>query len=377
MKILHLVRGLANSSGTTHTVIPMAEEQARMGHDVRVWHVAKPGMASLEPNRALVGSRCFPMTVSSVHFGFSIPFAKAMVAEARRVDVVHIHAVWNFVTLWGMLCARWAGTPCIVAPQGSFDRYAWECGSSARRAYARMIEIPAINRTDCIQVLTKAEEEQARDMGIRTRCAIIPNGVQVPAARAERSGCGCHVVFIGRLDPKKGVDILLRAFAELAGRRPDARLTIAGDDGGSGYGERMRSLAEELGLTKTATFAGEVRGEDKFRLLVNADVFVLASHSEGLPVAVLEALAHSVPVVVTPGCHLPEVAETGAGEAAPPLAPAIGIAIEKLLTEPANGRARIAARSLVETRFAWPVVARRATQVYGELTGTAERRSRS
>ena len=110
MRILHVVRGLANSSGTTQIVGPLAEAQARQGHLVRVLFVEKPGSRPVTPHPSLVVSLECPMTVPTEHAGWSLPFARAFRGAVRDSDVVHIHAIWNFPTWWAM--RRCTEPPC-------------------------------------------------------------------------------------------------------------------------------------------------------------------------------------------------------------------------------------------------------------------------
>jgi hypothetical protein len=96
MRILHVIRGLANSSGTTHIVRHLSEAQARMGHRVTVFHCQKGEGESVIPDPALVDSVCFPCRNPSGHFGYSSEFAATLVRRVREFDFVHIHAVWNW-----------------------------------------------------------------------------------------------------------------------------------------------------------------------------------------------------------------------------------------------------------------------------------------
>src|SRR5690606_5898095 len=142
LRILHVVRGLANSSGTTHIVVPLAEEQARLGHCVHVFHVRKGERLLVEPDRDLVQTSCFRASVRSEHVGFSINLARAIDRQIREVDVVHIHAVWNFPTWYTMRAARREAVPYMVAPQGSLDPWAFGHGHWVRRLHARWLEKP-------------------------------------------------------------------------------------------------------------------------------------------------------------------------------------------------------------------------------------------
>ena len=379
MNILHVVRGLANSSGTTHIVIPLAEEQAKRGHDVSVFHVQKPGQESLEPDPDLVESRLFDITIPTRHLGFSVPFAREMRKTVSGFDVVHIHAVWNFVTYWTMRCARKAGVPFVVAPQGSCDPYAWQLGSALRRLYAHAFEIPLLRRASRIQVLTEEEKRQVRRLGIDAPCTVIPNGVYLEYYDRQKNVIPLRekldlpegertLLFLGRLHPKKGLDILAEAFGRLVESVPDITLVIAGDDGGTGYRRKVEEMLDEAGGRDKSRFIGEVRGDEKYRVQLGADAFVLSSYSEGLPVAVVEAMAAGLPVVITHGCNLPEVHESDAGYVVPAEEKAVAAALTELLGDPETmARMGGSARRLVERKFTWEQIGLKAAELYGNL----------
>ncbi len=377
MKILHVIRGLANSSGTTHIVVPLSEEQARLGCAVTVLHVRKGAQPPVIPDPALVTSQCFPATLPLDNPGVSWGFARALKTHIKTFDVVHIHAVWNFPTWLTMRTAWKAGVPYMVAPQGSLEPWAFAHGSRVRRIYARQVERPLLARATRLQALTETEAEQFRAFGLNTPTAIIPNGVTADWLDGERSHLAARLnlppgsqtlLFLSRVHPKKGLDLLLRAFAATLSTLPGVVLVVAGSDAGSGYGEQMRALAGELGLGERCRFIGEVRGAEKRAVLTGADAYALASHSEGLPVAVVEAMASALPVLITPGCNLPEVAAVEAGLIVEPQVDAVAAGLRTLFADPARMRAwGMQGRALVRERFTWPQIARNTLAVYEDM----------
>jgi glycosyltransferase involved in cell wall biosynthesis len=376
VRILHVVRGLANSSGTTHIVGPLAEAQARQGHCVRVFYVDKPGQPPVLPDPALVRSSGFPMTVRSTHFGWSIPFAKAIRRAVLDTDVVHIHAIWNFPTWCAMRAAHRAGVPYVVAPQGSLEAWALNRHRLHKEIYATLTEQRYFNTASAMQALTATEAEQCRQFGITAPARILPNGVDLGVvdrqARAVnvRTQLGLPadsvlVLFLGRLFPKKGLDLLIPAFARLAADRRDVFLLVAGHDAGSGYREVLEQLTREHGIADRARFLGEVAGRQKFALLTSTDVFALTSYSEGLPIAVLEAMACRRPVVVTPNCNIPEVAANAAGWVVTPsiegVYEGLRTAVDSALDRATRGHN---ARRTVESKFTWERIARESLNLY-------------
>ncbi|MEM8973292.1 MAG: glycosyltransferase [Pseudomonadota bacterium] len=383
MRILHVVRGLLNSSGTTHIVVPVAEEQARIGHEVTVAFVEKDGRPAVEPDAALVTSWNFPQSIRWSNPGISFPFARSLNRQISNFDVLHVHAIWNFPTFVSMRAARRASVPYIVAPQGSLEPWALGQKAIGKRIYGAFTEVPLLQNATFMQALTSNEAEQMNRFGLKSPIEIIPNGINedsfdIDAApltrRLDLTSDQKTLLFLSRLHPKKGVDVLIRAFASLAARRTDVTLVIAGHDAGSGYGNELANLSQQLGLGDRCRFIGEVQGSEKYQALLGADGFVLTSHSEGLPVAVVEAMAAGLPVLITPGCNIPEVEDWQAGYIVEPEPDAVVKGMAMMFDDPEHARAMgDRGRLLVREKFTWKRIARRMCDVYADMQDTNER----
>ncbi len=379
-----MIRGLANSSGTTHIVVPLSEEMAHQGCEVSVFHVDKGTEPAVEPDPSLVSSHRFPLSLPMNNPGVSWAFARAVQARITEFDVVHVHAVWNFPTWTAMRHARRAGIPYVVAPQGSFAPWALSENRWGKRLYGHLTELPLLKRADCLQALTETEKEQFRQAGLRGPVEVVPNGIDARHFQLHREPLWARLglaegqktlLFLSRLHPKKGLDILIDAFAQICRVRDDITLVIAGHDAGTGFADRIRTWIDQRGLSDRCRLVGELRGEEKYRTFLGADAFVLPSYSEGLPVAVLEAMAAQLPVVVTTRCNIPEVAEWGAGRVVEPSAPAIAGGIEALFQDPAA--AEQAGRNggrLVGEKFSWPGIAANLIAIYEKFCAAKARR---
>jgi len=162
---------------------------------------------------------------------------------------------------------------------------------------------------DLVMVLANCELEAYRDFVPAQNVVALPNGIDcspfagIPVVRSQPE-YPLRLVYIGRLDREKGLYETLQAIRLAGELGVDARITIGG--GGAEEG-RLKRYAQALGLASKVTFAGPVFGEDKVRLLAGSDVMVLPSYSEGLPYALLEAMAGGVPVIATPVGAIPDV----------------------------------------------------------------------
>ncbi len=377
MKVLHVCRGMANSSGTTHIVKNLTEELARLGVETDVFHVAKPRGNPVLPDNSLVHSREYPMTLPFNNPGISFPYALDIHERVEDYDLVHIHAVWNFPT-WMTMRAAWRrGVPYVVAPQGSMESRALSIHRSRKAIYTRCVEGPWLKRASALQALTPMEARQMRRFGAGAPIAVIPNGVRLEDfgqgdgdAFKRKHGIPTDrriLLFLSRVHPKKGLDLLADTWGRIKAELPDVDLIIAGDDGGTGYREEAESLFSQLPRVK---FIGEVRETGKLDAFAAADAFILPSWTEGLPVAVLEAMASSLPVVITKCCNIPEVKNAGAGFVVDTTAQSLSEAVlDVLRSNGQSGQMGYAARELVARRFTWRKIASRTLALYDRILG--------
>jgi glycosyltransferase involved in cell wall biosynthesis len=217
-----------------------------------------------------------------------------------------------------------------------------------------------------------------RRIGLTNPVAVVPSGVAIPESvsatlfhEAYPQLAGKRVVlFLGRLHPKKGLMMLVRAWARSASSFDDAHLVLAGPDF-EGTRATLGGLVDELGIRHQVTFTGMLAGPMKWSALAMASVFALPSFSEGFSVAVLEALGMGLPVIVTRACNIPEVAESRCGWVVESEQSAIEIAIEESLGLPALELHMMGERgmALVAGRFTWPVVGKQMAEVYRWVLG--------
>jgi glycosyltransferase involved in cell wall biosynthesis len=214
---------------------------------------------------------------------------------ARRADVVHVHGLLNPFSSSAASATLSARRPLVLGPFGTLSRYTFTHRRRLlKRIYFAAIDAAFVRRAHAMHFTTEAERDEAAWHGIdfTGRAHIVPPPWRCPVP-SFRSHAGSTVLFLGRLHPKKGVDVLLDAWPSVSASREAARLVIAGT--GDKRFERKLPGVE---------FVGFVSGDQKTACLANADVFVLPSHHENFGIAVLEAVAAGLPVVVSPGVQL-------------------------------------------------------------------------
>jgi glycosyltransferase involved in cell wall biosynthesis len=200
----------------------------------------------------------------------------------------------------------------VVSPRGTLSSWALGRNAVQKKIFWRWIQEPALRVAACFHATAKSEYEDIRRLGFRQPVGILPNGIDIPPLNQRtNNGRRRQLLFLGRIHPIKGVEVLLRAWQAVARRFPEWELRVVGPEEG-GYLARMQALAAQLRLERIE-FAGPVFGEDKLRAYRQANLFVLATYSENFGMTVAEALAAGTPAVVTQGAPWSGLVEQGAG----------------------------------------------------------------
>jgi glycosyltransferase involved in cell wall biosynthesis len=223
-----------------------------------------------------------------------------------------------------------------------------------------------LDRAAFVHVLNADEGQLLQPLGLACPVTTVPNGV-FPEELAAVAGVDFFqstlgfpgnraIIFLGRLHHKKGLDYLAAAFSILARRIPDAQLVVAGPDEGAQMG--FMDQIDRAGLRRRVHVVGPLYGVQKHAALRSAACFCLPSRQEGFSIAILEAMACRLPVVISDACHFPEVAEFGAGQIVPLESERIAAALADVLQNRDSARRMgEAGLQLVESRFTWNRVA--------------------
>jgi glycosyltransferase involved in cell wall biosynthesis len=272
-----------------------------------------------------------------------------------RYDLVHVHAVYLWPGVAAAATARRAGVPYVISPRGMLvpelirRKSRW-----MKTAWLTLVERRGFASAAAIHFTSRLEWDDAARVGLPLPSPfVVPNGIDIEA-RPDIPRDDRTLVFLGRVNWKKGLEAVIEALPRLDG----VRFLVVGNDD-EDLQPRLRALADRLGVGGRVEFAGPVYGPAKNEILARATLFVLLSRSENFGNAVLEALAMETPVVLSSEVGLAdEVCRAGAG--------AIGInAIATLLDDPAR-RAEMGRRGrvLVESGFGWPQIAAQMEEAY-------------
>lgn len=354
------------AGGLFHSVRRSALALSEAGADITVYGVEDDHTAEDIEAWGPLDPKVFPQLGPSP-LGIGRGLARAVRYGGH--DVIHLHGIWQYASV----AAMGAGVPVMISPRGMLDPWAVANSGWKKKLAGWLFEYRNLRNAACMHALNAAEREGMRHFGLKAPIAEIPNGTDLPDLEHEAPRPGWlpddgkkTLLFLGRIHPKKGLQELLAAWSVLSASHAEVtdkwRLVIAGwDDGGHEAG--LKDYAKDAGIADVL-FPGPLHGEEKDAALHHADAFILPSHSEGLPMAVLEAWAYGLPVFMTDACNLPIGFDEGAAwrvEAAPD---ALAGELQAGLSKPDISGMGVKGRKLAAERFAWAPIARQHIEVY-------------
>lgn len=301
----------------------------------------------------------------------------------RNYDILHINIIFNPINLpFYLACFLWK-IPYLIAPRGMLEPWALNYKAWKKRSYYKLLELPALNGASGIHTLATSEAEKIRSLCLKTSVFTVPNGIHkrdfqklvdsdvfyqaFPALKNKK-----FILFLGRLDPKKGFDLLASAFSRVVAKYPDIHLVVAGPDN-IGFLTTIKKYFEDAQCLSSVTFTGLLEGNLKLSALTAASLYVAPSYSEGFSMSVLEAMASGLPCVITTGCNFPEAAECNAAQIVSPDAEEVSKAILRFLDDTAfAARTGTLARELVLGKYTWDSVAQKLLFVFDEIVSSCE-----
>jgi glycosyltransferase involved in cell wall biosynthesis len=396
MKVLHIIPAVASvRGGPSHAVLAMVRALRSQGVDAEIATTNNNGTEFLDvPLNQRVEYEGVPvwffpqfsaplkrlnLTVGADKaFIFSPEFTQWLWQNLRNYDLIETHYLFSYASTCAGLIARWYKIPYIVRTIGQLAPWALAQSQLKKRLYTFLIERHNLNQAAAIHCTSEGEVEDVRNFGIQTPTFTLPLGVNPPEDLPEAKqklldtyGISPEtpvILFLSRLHPKKRPDLLIKAFSQVA-QNYNCHLILAGSGGDAEYLLHLNQLVSSLGLINRTFFTGFVTGEDKTLLLQGSDLFILPSFAENFGVAVAEAMAAGLPVIVTPDVQIsPEIEAARAGLVVEGREDDVASAIARLLDSPEyreelgkNGK-RLASRT-----YSWKAIAQKLVSIYTEV----------
>jgi glycosyltransferase involved in cell wall biosynthesis len=358
--------------GVLHVAHSLSKALVAQGHEVRVCTSSMKDPHSdldvpLDTACEVDGVQVYYEPVcGSRYWGFSPRMTRRLWSESEWADVILLHFHYQYSSLVGGWIARLRRKPYIVFTHGSMNRYGVTArGMMRKRLYLNLLEGSNFRRTLFTAYHSQEEMSTSFQFG---RCQVVPNGIQ-PALFNDPPEHGyfrrrypelkdrIFYLYLGRLDAGKGLDLLLPAFRQLLDKHANTHLVLAGGNE-RGYEATVRQMITALNLSAHVTLTGLISGADKLSALHDADAFVLPSRSEGLSIAMLEAMYMGLPIITTDRVGLWRlIQDQGCGFVTPLDENCLAEALKKMAETNERIDMGARARRLVEEKFTWDTIA--------------------
>lgn len=312
---------------------------------------------------------------------FSLELTHALKRNLNSVDIVYLPAVWNYPTTVAAYYCRKYKKPYIIAPKGVLYPYT-KCKNAWKKwPYYKLFAERDIKNATAIHYTSEDEANRCHSLflGLKNQAIIIPNGIELSDFNISPTRDSLWkrypilkdkkiILFLGRINWIKGLDILVKAYSRLAKERSDVHLLIVGSDE-ERYGEKVKSWLKNESISARVTFTGMLTSREKLEAFTGSDVFALPSYSENFGMAAVEAMACNVPVIISNKVGIyKEVESTKAGLIIATNPNELYDALVKLLD---NKRESLEmgkrGRKLVEEHFAIEKVADRMIKTFEEI----------
>ena len=386
MQILQIVPSVSLVyGGPSQMVLGLSQALANQGVDVTLITTNSNGDAGQPPLEVpleqpleqdgyhIVYFRCSPFR----RYKFSLGLLRWLATHAQEYDIAHIHALFSPVSTAAATVARMKGLPYLLRPLGTLDPADLRKKRQLKQLYGTFLERPNLAGAAGVHFTSEQEAKISERFGVPTRDVVIPLGVQFPQLpppgkarqQLEINDGQPLILFMSRIDPKKGLDLLIPALETLV-EKLDFYFVLAGaNPQDPEYEQSIQAQIQASRLAQRTTIAGFVEGDLKLGLLQDADLFVLPSYYENFGIAVAEAMAVGTPVVISDQVHIwQEVKNYGAGWVTTCEKETLTQVLHQALLDAQARRERGEnARQLVQEKYSWSAIAKTMIEVYQKL----------
>jgi glycosyltransferase involved in cell wall biosynthesis len=273
---------------------------------------------NLNLDTARIGSyvKTFPVSFGLKRLGVSFSMHDWLKRQTGENTILHNHGMWQFNGLYPSWIGKQKSIPVITSPRGTLSNWSFNSGSKSKKIFWPLFQKPSLANITCFHATSISEYNEIRSHGFDQPVAIIPNGIDIPEMPSNTIKKNKTLLFLGRVHPKKGIDILLNAWLQVQSSFPEWRVVIAGSDldilGRGGYLKEIIQYSKKIGCERVE-FIGPVYGKEKFELYQSASIFVLPTYSENFGMTVAEALSVGTPAIVSHGAPWEGLEKNNAG----------------------------------------------------------------
>ncbi len=388
MKILQIVPSISLIyGGPSQMVLGLAPALAKVGVDVTILTTDSNGDSGQKPLDVILNQpvqqdgyeiiyfRCSPFR----RYKFSVDLLKWLNQHAHEYDLAHIHALFSPVSSMAAAVCRQKKLPYILRPLGTLDPADLRKKKLLKQLYAAVLERPNLKGAAAVHFTSNQEAKVSERFGVTTRDLVLPLGV-IPANRKvdettlqsmQIPGDVPVILFMSRIDPKKGLDLLIPALEKLFNEGLKFHFVLAGTNPQEpSYEEAIQKQIQNSVLYPHTTITGFVTGQLKSALLAAADLFVLPSYYENFGIAVAEAMVAGTPVVISDQVHIwHEVHNSQSGWVAKTEVDSLTQKLREALLNPQECQNRgLNAQNYALQNYSWDAIARQISQFYQQIT---------
>jgi len=363
MKINQVVASVeAEASGPSYSVPRLSQAIAACGHAVTLLSLGPPGTIQTGTYRHVRFTQDFASPRLLAKPALSREMRRALIGS--DADVHHTHGLWTMPNVYPAEAVRRRRRPFLLSPRGMLGADALKFSRTVKKLFWTLLQERAARQVSCFHATGEQEYEEVRAFGLTQPVAVIPNGIDLPAADDHVRSGAPYVVSLGRIHPKKGLDRLIMAWAEVERDFPGWLLRIVGPSE-VGYAAQLESLAAKLRLA-SVKISGPVFGEEKFQLLQEAEIFALSTLNENFGMTVAESLAVRTPVISTKGAPWQGLEANECGWWIEHGVEPMAAALRSAMSLPQGERRAMGARgrAWMEREFGWAGIARQMVDVY-------------
>lgn len=386
MKILQIVPSISLIyGGPSQMVLGLAPALAREGVEVTILTTdsnGDSGQKSLDvplkhpvkqDGYEIIYFRCAPFR----RYKFSLDLLRWLKRHAHEFDIAHIHALFSPVSSAAATICRQQNLPYILRPLGTLDPADLRKKKQLKQFYVAILERANLAGAAAIHFTSEQEAKVSERFGVSTRDLVIPLGVIPPVGEKGkvRSQLGIPgdlplVLFMSRIDPKKGLNLLIPSLEKLLAEGYNFHFVLAGTNPQDPiYEQKIKSQIENSPLRSHTTITGFVRGELKASLLQAADLFVLPSYYENFGIAVAEAMVAGIPVVISDQVHIcQQVVDSASGWVGTTDVQSLKELLQEAFKNPAECQQRgLNAQKYALQHFSWHAIAHQTILAYNHI----------
>lgn len=300
MKVVHYINSIDKSAGGTAKFLQLTVNAMYGEVDMSI-------VTRFSENQLRVPNVKIKAFDLSINRWFVLKKEFFIYLNEERPDLVHVNGIWNPQNALFQSVAQQLRIKVILSPHGMLEPYILKRNWLKKQIALTLYQKKALKSVDFFHVTANSELSQIRTLGYKQALGVIPNGIDLSDITQKKSSINRkikNILFLSRLHPKKGIDLLIEAVAKIDIK--NFNVIIAGE-GDEKYINFLKGYVIKHGVNDVFKFVGPLYGDSKSDVFKNADLFVLPTHSENFGIVIVEALATNIPVITTTGAPWEEL----------------------------------------------------------------------